>query len=88
VRFSIQAQQATGYEVDIIFANQIDERSSTSHNLLEPKSGLVMAITFEILALYRNLLDFCIARISIRRRNVKNCRLVMEPAFSRQHSTL
>jgi hypothetical protein len=29
--------------------------SSTNHNLLEPKSGLVLAITFEILALYRNL---------------------------------
>jgi hypothetical protein len=27
----------------------------TSHNLVEPKSRLLLAITFEILALYRNL---------------------------------
>jgi hypothetical protein len=45
----------TSYKDDIIFANAITYRSSTSQNLLETKSRLVLAITFEILALYRNL---------------------------------
>jgi hypothetical protein len=43
------------YKDDIIFANRITYRSSTSQNLLENKSHLVLAITFEILALYINL---------------------------------
>jgi hypothetical protein len=45
----------TSYKDDIIFANIITYRSSASKNLLEPKSHLPLATTFEILALYRNL---------------------------------
>jgi hypothetical protein len=45
----------TSYKDDIIFANIITYRSSTSKNLLEPKSHLPLATTFEILALYRNI---------------------------------
>lgn len=39
-----------GCEVDSILANGINDRSSTSHNPLEPVSHLLLAITFLILA--------------------------------------
>jgi hypothetical protein len=50
-----QPRPTTGYKADIIFANRINTRSSSSQNLLEPKCSLLLAITLEMLALYRNL---------------------------------
>jgi hypothetical protein len=55
----LHPRPTTGYQVEIIFANQIGWRSSTSHNLLEPKSCLLLAITYEIVTLYRNLVKYC-----------------------------
>jgi hypothetical protein len=54
VQFPIQ-DQTVSCQVDIIISNGIDQWSAASPNLLERKSRLLLAITFEILALYKNL---------------------------------
>jgi hypothetical protein len=55
IDWAFHGRATTSNKVDIILANRINSRSSTSQNLLEPKCHLALAITFEILAFYRNL---------------------------------
>jgi hypothetical protein len=55
----LQPRPTTGYKVDIIVANRIHISSSTSQNLTGPKCSLVLAITFVMLALYRNWVTCC-----------------------------
>jgi hypothetical protein len=44
--------------VDIRFKDRINQRSFTTPNLFELKSRLVLAITYNMLALYRNLVKY------------------------------